>query len=150
MAAPTPDVELWNSLPGGDKVVAWFGCVPHFGDAEVLSLDLARSGQSQLTVHTWMHAATEDGGGPQQRHGLVVFEFADIVELQLSDFSPQNVISSLRIRVAEVPPQFLVWPGLAKPPHLIEVTLEPCYGIHGRIRAKGLSLSVSPTDINSS
>jgi len=37
-------------IPGAADVIAWFGYWPHFHDAEVLSITLDRSGESQVAI----------------------------------------------------------------------------------------------------
>lgn len=45
------DATLYHEVPGGTELLCWLGQAPNFRDAEILSLDLRRNGQSTLLRH---------------------------------------------------------------------------------------------------
>ncbi len=65
------------------------------------------------------------------------------MDVQLDGFSPQNVISGLKLQWAtdRGRGQFMAWPQSADD---IEIELEPCYGLDGVIRAKRVSIAFEP------
>jgi hypothetical protein len=118
-------------IPGADTVVSWFGWWPSFHDAEVLHLHLNRTGVSQLSVHTWNMTGDVDAKGffRREKHAVVNFELQGISNLELSDFSQQNVLASLDI--------MLDGEGA-------HVELCPSHGLGGRIDAASVTVSVVP------
>jgi Immunity protein 50 len=116
--------DIGVSLRGSDAVMQWFGGWPSFHDAEIISLNLARTGQSVLRVYPYYP------GKP----ATVDFIFEEITDVELADFSGQNVIFSLGIE--EVIDQ--------TKEKAIRVTLSPCYGLAGRIDAKRLRVELLP------
>jgi hypothetical protein len=79
--------EVPDELSGSDAVVQWFGRWPDFHDAEVVSLALIRSGESLLRVFPFFPA----------KPAIVDFILEEVTDLELADFSIQNVISSLSV-----------------------------------------------------
>lgn len=137
------------AVPGGAELLAWFGYVPIFHDAEIISLHLNRSGISTLKVHTWDWV--QEGGtntAPRSiKNVIVAFALEDIAALELRDFSIQNVISRLELRVISPnPPSFnMRWLHLPEPPQdVFEIFLEDCFGLHGRIQARRVSINLTP------
>jgi hypothetical protein len=122
-----------SRLPGSDAVIKWFGEWPSFHDAEIVGLSLARSRESNLRVYPYS----------PNNPATVVFFFEKITDLELADFSSQNVISSLKID--EVIDQ--------TKEKAIRLTLSPCFGLAGRIDAKSLRVELipgkSPDDVSS-
>lgn len=116
--------EVEARLPGSDVVIKWFGRWPSFHDAEVVSLNMARKGESILRVYPYY----------PDKPATVVFIFDEITDVELADFSGQNVIFSLGI--AEVIDQ--------TKEKAIRLTLSPCYGLAGRIDAKGVRVELVP------
>ena len=45
--------NAYLKIQGGPELLTWFGRVPRFHDAEILSLNLDRKGQSTILVHAW-------------------------------------------------------------------------------------------------
>jgi hypothetical protein len=108
--------DIGVSLRGSDAVMQWFGGWPSFHDAEIISLNLARTGQSVLRVYPYY----------PDKPATVDFIFEEITDVELAAFSGQNVISSLGIEeVIDHTKQ-----------KAIRLTLSPCYGLAGRIDAK--------------
>ena len=118
-------------IPGADDVVAWFGDWPSFHDAEILELHLNRSGKSWISLHAWRTTGDKDAKGfyVQDKHAIVTFDLEKVQDLDLADFSPQNVISCLDVE--RMDRGFLLSMG-------------PCYGLAGSIVAEGISVSVRP------
>jgi hypothetical protein len=118
----TKDISV--SLNGSDAVMQWFGGWPSFHDAEVISLHMARAGESVLRVYPYY----------PDKPATVDFIFEEITDVELADFSGQNVIFYLGIE--EVIDQ--------TKEKAIRVTLGPCYGLAGRIDAKRLRVELVP------
>jgi hypothetical protein len=107
-------------IDGAQDVLVFFGAWPSFHDAEVLQLALVRDGISKLVVDVASYSEQTDKNGRYQRdrQALVTFELEGIVDLQLEDFSVQNVLSSLTIEEKD---------------GRVAVVLHPSYGLGGTI-----------------
>jgi hypothetical protein len=117
-------------IPGADALAAWFGHWPSFHDAEVLELHLRRRGVSELTVHTWAAGPVDRATGYYTRANECVVRFSmEVVDLDLADFSPQNVIAGLRI---------------SPDPRGWCLELSPCYGLAGKLWCQSISVSFVP------
>jgi len=116
---------LLGSMPGGADLLARLGGVADFHDAEIVSLTLDRSGASTLVLKV-------TDGTRQALASLVLKQWIDV---NLSGFSHQNVINRLTIRRREER-RIEPWEvGVGVQPGEFELTLEPCFGAHGTIRA---------------
>ena len=143
--ADNKETAVYDAVSGGADLVRWFGHVPAFHDAEILSLHLRRKGQSVLRLHCWINtgAVGQDGYYVLDRHDIVTFTLNEIMDLQLDGFSIQNVIGGLVLRRALDRPErrgYLLDPL----PQDIEIELEPCFGLNGLIRARSVSISFEP------
>ncbi len=121
-----------DAIPGWNDLVAWFGRAPDFHDAEVLSLALRRlPAPSLLRVHTWLTGPGVDAAGylVHDRPVIVRFVLASISRLELSEWSPQNVLLGLTIAADE--------PGW-------RIQLDPSYGLGGSIVAGSLQIELEP------
>jgi hypothetical protein len=121
-------------MPGADAVVSWFGRWPSFHDAEILSVQLNRRGKSWIKLHAWnLSDKTYEQDGKQafvrEKDAVVTFEIDGIVDLELADFSNQNVLQRLVIEQRE---------------EVFRLTLAPCYGIGGYIEASRIQTRVAP------
>ena len=117
-------MEFGTDIPGYVELVKWCSGWPSFHDAEIVRLDLNRSGVSTLIV--------EVRGGPKPNFGpranpiygsppsnaVVTFLFEDIEDLELAGFSHQNVV-------------FDLW--IEKQGTLYRISLAPCFGLAGWI-----------------
>jgi len=126
--------EQVPAIPGAAVVSSWYGRWPSFHDAEVLELSLKRSGISRLRLHAWntpLQASNVNQQGylRTDKHAVVVFEMQGITDLELSDFSPQNVLAGLTVANAE---------------NAVRITLHPAYGLGGRIDAKQVTVMIVP------
>jgi Immunity protein 50 len=119
------------SVPGAEEVVRWFGEWPSFHDAEVLEVSLRRKGRSSIRVHAWRmtNEVNADGYFVLDRHAVVTIWLEGITDLELGDFSVQNVIANLEVRPHEAG---------------FRVTLWPIYGVGGHIDAARVTLSLEP------
>jgi hypothetical protein len=116
--------EVPDGLSGTDAVVQWFGGWPDFHDAEVVSLTLARSTESLLRVCPYYPA----------KPAMVDFILEQVTDLELADFSVQNVISGLSVEArADQTDQ-----------KAVRITMGPCFGLSGWIDAKRVRLQVIP------
>ena len=140
------DQSIYDVVPGGAELLRWFGREPSFHDAEMLSLDLRRKGQSEFRFHGWITTDElgEDGFVVRDRHAIVTFTLEGIMDLQLDGFSIQNVIGGLILRRAPHRPERQGYLALDPLPQDIEIELEPCYGLNGLIRARSVTISFQP------
>jgi hypothetical protein len=137
---------IYASIPGGPDLVAWFGQVPSFHDAEIVSLSLHRRAQSMLSIHAWNTTKEVDDRDyfVLDRHAVVTFTLEDIMDLQLGGFSHQNVIGGLRLRRAPERPDRRGSYWLDPLPSDFEIELEPCFGLDGIIRCRTVSVAFVP------
>ncbi|QDL94054.1 hypothetical protein FDP22_19485 (plasmid) [Paroceanicella profunda] len=135
----------YSDFPGGDALLNWFGEVPTFHDAEIVSLSLDSAGSSALRIHGWIRTGerTSDGYFRLDRHAVVTFSMTGIVDLQLDGFSSQNVIAGLILQRAKDRGR-AGHHSLPQDEDDIEIELLPCYGMDGFIRAKTLEISFVP------
>jgi len=119
---------------GAADVIAWFGEWPSFHDAEISELHLHRRLPSRLRVHYWRVTSALDKRQHFvcDKHATVTFELEDILNLELADFSHQNVIFALHIEPASAG---------------VRLILSPCYGLAGWIEARGIRVSLEPHGI---
>ena len=112
-----------SAVPGADIVINWFGAWPSFHDAEIISLMLARHGESVLRVYPY-HPA---------KPATVNFVLEDVTDIELQGFSCQNVIFDLRIEIID-----------QNGDRAFRLILHPCYGLAGRIDAKLIRMELHP------
>lgn len=146
-AAVSDELEFWSSVPGGNEVIEWFGGVPDFHDAEIVSLHLDRGGPSRLAVHFFrlqQSSAFPEKVMESAGDAIVTFEFDCIVDLSLDGFSHQNVIYGLKLRHAETDATRAPYCAIDHSPFDYEIELEPCYGLAGKIRARTVRLFLEP------
>lgn len=118
------DKKVVSELVGVEAVKEWFGGWPSFHDAEIISLTLARKGASVLRVYPY------SAGKP----ATVDFVFEAVTDIELNDFSPQNVINGLYVEKAIDQNNASVY----------RIVLAPCYGLAGRIDATSVHLKLHP------
>jgi len=116
--------DMIAKLDGSDAVDQWFAGWPSFHDAEIVSLNLTRARESTLRVYPYY----------PEKPAIVEFIFEEITDLELADFSGQNVISSLTIEAVTDQTE----------KKAIRLTLSPCYGLAGRIDATRLRVALVP------
>ncbi len=118
------NTAIVSGLTGADAVTQWFGAWPNFHDAEVISIFLARRGQSVLRIYPYY----------PQKPATVDFILDDVTDIELNDFRCQNVVNDLQIEIATDQNGIDVY----------RVILLPCYGVAGRVDAKSLRIKLSP------
>jgi hypothetical protein len=136
---------IYEKIPGGPELLAWFGGEPSFHDAEIISLSLNRTGISVLEVCGWLTTGAVDADGylVLEKHAVVTFSVEGIIDLRLDGFSRQNVIYGLVLRRAKDRGRANYYAAPAEPED-IEIELLPCYGLAGFIRARKLAISFVP------
>jgi hypothetical protein len=142
--------KVYEGIPGGLDLVTWFGHVPGFHDAEIVSLMLNRGAPSAINIHAWNTTQQTDERGflVLEKHAVVTFVFEDIIDLHLDGFSCQNVIFGLQLRVVAEHPDRGALDGRDAPPSIYEMELEPCFGLSGIIRCRKISVQVVPGKID--
>jgi hypothetical protein len=118
-------------VTGAQKLFDWFGYWPSFHDAEVISLHLNRGAPSVLKVHVCSYEDDVDPEGyfVSQKHVIVKFLLHEVSELELEDFSCQNVLFGLE---------------LTKESEGYKFALDPTYGLGGTILAQKVELELTP------
>ena len=93
--------QIYEAIPGGPELLAWFGVVPSFHDAEIMRLCFCRGAPAELCVYTWNLTADIDNQGFYilGKETLVNFFLDDVVDLQLDGFTQQNVIDGLLLNL---------------------------------------------------
>ena len=123
--------QIFEQVPGALELINWFGYWPSFHDAEVLSLDLQRTGPSRVSVHTFelTSQTTTQGSFACTKHVVVTFVLEDVSGLRLDDFNSQNVVAGLVLRqTAEG----------------YELEIEGSHGLQGTITAGRIHVEIEP------
>src|SRR5580698_798155 len=105
-----------------DTLEQHFGCWPSFHDAELLEIHLARKGQSHLVVRLAENPSYEN------RPDLK-FILNNVSDLELEDFSSQNILFDMHLEEGE---------GRWK------LLLSPSYGIGGYVVAADITIMALP------
>jgi hypothetical protein len=123
--------DLIQAVPGAQKVFDWFGAWPSFHDAEVVGLQLNRTGPSKVCVHTFRmtNEINPQGFYKTEKHCLVTFLIDEITAVQLNDFNHQNVLFGLTLN---------------KENGEFVLSFNPSYGLEGNIRAKTIRVELAP------
>jgi hypothetical protein len=118
-------------ITGAQALYDWFGYWPVFHDAEVVCLHLNRGAASVLKVHVWGYEDSVDPAGyyVSQKHVVVRFLLHEITELDLEDFSCQNVLYGL---------------ALSKQDGGYKLELDSTYGVGGTISAQNVEIELTP------
>jgi hypothetical protein len=101
-------------FPGAEELARRFGRWPDFHDWEVLEILLSRDGPSHIVLQS-----------PPEPSHIVTFELRDITDLELADFSVQNVVGA-------------VW--FERKDNAWRLNLSPIFGIAGYIAAATISI----------
>lgn len=152
MVDEIPSPDALESIPGGPELLAWFGRVPSFHDAEIISLHLNRTGPSTLSIQTWEITDTVDSKGfyALEKQAVVTFTLEEIENLELEGFTHQNIVGGLKLNRIEAKTPSLGMPRTqpSRPqPDLYEIILHPCYGLSGSIRAQQVSIALTPIEL---
>jgi hypothetical protein len=137
---------IYQGISGGPDLIAWFGRVPSFHDAEIVNLNLVRRATSSLSVHAWNMTQEIDSRGYfiLDRHAVVAFTFDEIIDLQLDSFNHQNVVGELSIRRAADRQDRRTPDHFSPLPDDYDLEIVPCYGLHGFIRCRNISIRFAP------
>ncbi len=122
--------ELIQAIPGAQQLFDWFGSWPSFHDAEVLSIELNRTGPSKIKVHTF---ATTNRVNPKgfyicDKHCIVTFTLDDITDVEFAHFNHQNVLSSL---------------AFGRENEELMMTFWASYGVEGTVKARKFTIEVT-------
>jgi hypothetical protein len=121
----------YHDVPGADALFQWFGYWPDFHDAEILEIDLNRSGSSRVRIHTF-HVSDQvgkDGCRVCVRHVVVSFLLEGLKTTRLQGFNNQNVVSEVM---------------LVRTEEGLQLSLEPCYGAEGSLTAERIRIEIEP------
>jgi hypothetical protein len=119
---------------GREKLVSVFGYWPSFHDAEVIGLQLDRSGSElghgptlTLAIHVFeiTREVTSSGCLALRHHVLVRFRFSGVVEMAFENFNHQNVLWELSIK--DIRDRQMEWIGF-------EVRLSTSHGLEGEYK----------------
>lgn len=130
-----------EAMPGGRELIAHFGFVPSFHDAEIIKLDLQRRGPSTIALQYWKTSPDADSC-------IVEIVMGQVVDVVLDGFSQQNVVGDVCFLIpAPVRPdrERLYFPTTRRE-NEIEIVISPCYGLEGFIRCLDVSFVVGPYD----
>jgi len=124
------EAELLAFAPSTQKLIDWFGFLPSFHDAEIVSIELHRLGPSFVRVHTFrsLSETNESGHYKTDRHAIVSIVVDAISDMQLLGFSHQNVISDIVFE---------------KTADGIKMILGGCFGVEGYIIAGGFAFEIN-------
>jgi hypothetical protein len=120
-----------EELEGGPALCAWFGSRPSFHDAKLSKLEICQGADSVIVAHIFQAGPEIDGDDyfVQAKHAAVTFVLSGLIEVTLYDFMEAGIMDGLDIdRDAE---------GTT-------LSFDASYGVHGRIKAKRVSLSFAP------
>ena len=119
----------FDEIPGFVAAKEWFGYWPTFHDAEIVSLNLNRGSESSLKIHAFHTCSelNERGHYKTTKHAVVSFILDDIRDLDLMQFSSQNVISAL---------------VLSKLDEGYSIELGCCYGLCGSFTAMNIRIEI--------
>ena len=119
-----------QSIVGAQELHDWFGYWPSFHD-DNYEPPPEPAQPVFILIHTWEMTNKVDEGGfyVLEKHVVVEFIFEGISGLDLSGFSHQNVIFGLE---------------LEKKIAGFVLTLDPCYGLAGRLRRRISQSALNP------
>jgi hypothetical protein len=151
---PAPYIE--NS----SKITAIFGEWPSFHDAWILMLNLSVAdgepwvvGSVSPTLDMLVHVfemtreVMKEGFLVQRNHTLACFQFRNVEELSLSNFSYQNAIFELIFGIKPMSYKFGGGPAEGPPPNVITVEINSSCGLAGRFKCQTAEvMSVEPCD----
>lgn len=124
-------LEVTGEVIGASELMKWFGYWPSFHDAEVLDVELHRTGDSTVRIHTFEMTNDVDTQGffVCTKHVVVDFVLQGLNSLHLDHFNTQNVISGL---------------DLKQTAEGFELALDGCYGVEGTLTAERISIRIQP------
>jgi hypothetical protein len=137
------DHDLFAALPGGAKVIEWFGFVPSFHDASLGNLEIAMGVVIvRLKAFRMTNEVDAKGYFVLDRHALVDFHFSEVSGIYLVG-DAQSSIASLRVR--RITSDLTGWETCGGPrAGDIQVSFDTNVGLYGSIFARSLTLSLTP------
>ena len=126
--------KTFSLLPGADSLIQAYGEVPSFHDAEVEAVQLSKKGASSIRVSNLFPDIFSKG------HVFVTLTIAEVIDIELEGFSPQNVLFALRVRPAPGRPERQEYYPRKLASDDLEIELEPTYGIGGRLVCQGITV----------
>jgi hypothetical protein len=139
------DEGLFATLPGGQRVIDWFGFCPVFHDASLTRLELA-GGDASMTVRAFNMGPETDTEGFYVKNRLadVVLKFSRVSGVKLEG-DAASIIGWLGVRRLEAPFDRADWETCVGPvPGDIEVSFDTAVGLYGSIYAKELTFELVP------
>jgi hypothetical protein len=140
---------IMAELPGGQELIAWFGYVPRFHNAELLDLHLGASGAS-LRLHTWRMTSETDEKGYYllDKHVVVTFSLERLTGITLEGHDSRGILYGLNLRRYGSGDPLLstevITMGLPPEPDDLGLQLDHTYGLWGVMYARKISLSLTP------
>jgi len=114
-------------IKGMNTVVERFGEWPSFHDAEIIELHLNRESISWLKILICNEKENKKKDLKSEKQVVVKFILDKITDLELADFSSQNVIFGCEIE---------------KNNDSYKLVLKPCYGLAGFLVAENISVEI--------
>jgi len=120
-----------REVPGGAELIAWFGFVPRFHDANLLEIELRSKSESRLRIHAWRmtNVVDEEGYYVLDKHAVVTITLHRVTSVDLSDFSKPGIIAGLE---------------LTKTNGAFDLKWDGSYGVDGSIQAEQISFRLEP------
>ena len=140
------DADLFASLPGGDKLIDWFGFVPDFHDATLEKLDIS-GGSVTLVLAVFRMTREVDAAGyfVLDRHALVTITLSGVSGIVLNG-DASSIIFELRIR--RISSALEGWPTCGGPEEGdFEIDFSSSYGLYGRLFSRSLAFEVTPAEV---
>ncbi len=120
-----------GDLEGGAALCAWFEGVPSFHDATLHELELRQGAPGRLVAHTFRMESEVDARGYflLTKHVAVTLTIFDLIEVELFEFMEAGIMYGLDVEVEH---------------DEIILSFDSSYGVHGRIKAKRVTVSFEP------
>jgi hypothetical protein len=120
-----------DQLQGGRELCAWFEGIPSFHDATLTELEVRQGAPSRIVAHAFKTGAELDAKGffILTKHVVVTLTMFDLVSVELFDFMEAGIMDGLDIERDE---------------QGITLNFDASYGVHGRIKAKCVTISFEP------
>ena len=118
-------------INGGAALCEWLGEVPGFYDSELLDLEIRQGQPSRLKASAFRLGPGRDGEGffIVSKHVIVTFEFISLCEVELYEFEERGYLDGVKFEDD----------GSG-----ITMNFESSAGVHGRIKAKEISIGFEP------
>jgi hypothetical protein len=140
-----PDEALFASLPGGQKVIDWFGFCPVFHDGALDRLEVFGGGAA-LTVRTYRMTSKVDAEGfyVPDRRAAVTLQMGGVTGVKLEG-DAGSIISELVIRRYVADGDQSAWETCDGPRNGdIEIGFNTEVGLYGSIYARDLAFELHP------